>query len=305
MESANSILVLYQGTIGSETALDKAHELALSGGTELHVVEVVDDKPDIGTILFGKPTAGKNVKLSQLADERRKRLERAVNPICSKGIDVSCDAICGNVIQEVIRQVEANNHDLVVLAADRANGSMNGTGAWQHLLRTCPCPVWIVRPDSRAKTRRILAAVNPMRDGTEALGLGRRVLDFAGQVARTECAELTIFHAWDFRGKDLETSRSETTAKVMQRLIEKNRAEHEAALYRLLDSVNLDEVAYDVHMPKGDPCRMIRQFVDENDFDLVVVGYERKNGMSDFLYGNTAEEIIRCLDCPAVAVKRA
>ena len=70
-----------------------------------------------------------------------------------------------------------------------------------HLLRKCPCPVWLVKPESAKVYQTILAAVDvdfdypPEELNTRHL-LIQQILKMAGSLAVSECAELHIIHAW-------------------------------------------------------------------------------------------------------------
>ena len=83
---------------------------------------------------------------------------------------------------ELIHQILLDQHDLVVV------GGGAETGLWHalfgntstHLLRQCPCPVWVARPMPEEGPRHILVASNLTPASEAALQQGIALLHLAG-----------------------------------------------------------------------------------------------------------------------------
>jgi universal stress protein E len=101
----------------------------------------------------------------------------------------------GHPFIEVIHAVLRDGHDLVIKPARQLPGAGRLFGSTDlHLLRKCPCPVWIDRETEREELsagaagpspcRRVVAAVDPLQPGTEALN--GRILDTAAAVAEQD-----------------------------------------------------------------------------------------------------------------------
>jgi hypothetical protein len=88
----------------------------------------------------------------------------------------------------MIRQVLRDQHDLVILAAEGKNGVKERLfgGTSMQLMRKCPCPVWVIKPTSREKQMRILAAVDTTRGlpGCPRESLNPLILQLASSLAR-------------------------------------------------------------------------------------------------------------------------
>ena len=91
---------------------------------------------------------------------------------------------------EVINAVQRNGYDLLMKVArpsgklaERLFGSSD-----MHLLRKCPCPVWIDRPDCAHPYQNILAAVDPI--GHTGEGINRLIMDLATSLAQRDQARL-------------------------------------------------------------------------------------------------------------------
>lgn len=54
---------------------------------------------------------------------------------------------------------------------------------------------------------------------------------------------------------------------------------------------------------EGRPSRTIRNTIDEEGIDLVVMGTSGKHGMDRFLLGSVAEKVVRTASCPVLVVR--
>ena len=91
-----------------------------------------------------------------------------------------------------------------------------------HLLRKCPCPVWIDRLGGATGYRRMLAAVDPFDD--ESGDLQRLILDLATSLAEREHATLDVVHAWELPGESmLANGRGRIPRTELDLLLEANR----------------------------------------------------------------------------------
>ncbi len=103
------------------------------------------------------------------ADTRQ--LEKVIALIRSLGVQVSIKVLHGTPFIAIIREVLWNGHDLVMITAENRRSLKNvlfGTTT-MHLMRKCPCPVWVMKPD-QPKQQKISwpLSIQPhlMRNGT-------------------------------------------------------------------------------------------------------------------------------------------
>jgi len=80
-----------------------------------------------------------------------------------------------------------------------------------HLLRKCPCPVWIMKPPEKSKYSSILAAVDfdPVNPKVSDQVLNREILELASSLALTDSASLHIVHAWEAFAESTMLSRGD------------------------------------------------------------------------------------------------
>nr|WP_240936997.1 universal stress protein [Halomicrobium mukohataei] len=54
----------------------------------------------------------------------------------------------------------------------------------------------------------------------------------------------------------------------------------------------------------GEPYRQIRNYVEENDIDLVVMGTHGRSGVERFLLGSVTEKLVRTSAAPVMTVRQ-
>ncbi len=98
------------------------------------------------------------------------------------------------IIQHVLR----HGHDLLIKEARGVTGprAILFHPTDRHLLRKCPCPVWMIRPERHAAYQRILAAVDAFSDDEINRDLNLRILELASSQSARSGAELHVVHAY-------------------------------------------------------------------------------------------------------------
>lgn len=80
------------------------------------------------------------------------------------------------------------------------------------------------------------------------------------------------------------------------------KAEAEAATGRVADEAAARGVSVEEHVTAGSPSRAIRNFVADNDIDLVVMGSHGRSGLSRVVLGSVAEKVLRRTRVPVLVV---
>ena len=214
---------------------------------------------------------------------------------------------------EIIRAVLRDDHNLVIKSPDdpdfldRIFGSDD-----MHLLRKCPCPVWLIKSQAPKNYRRILAAVDidgsyPPMEMESRRRLNRQILELASSLAVADFSELHVVHAWDaigetaMRGAFLDMPQEEVDSYV-----EQVRQQRGKSLKKLLSELSGEVLEYlkpKPHLVKGWARKEIPALAKEIDADLVVMGTVARTGIPGFIMGNTAETILNQLDCSVLAIK--
>ena len=78
---------------------------------------------------------------------------------------------------------------------------------------------------------------------------------------------------------------------------------HGEWLNELLEHHDFNGIDLKVHLEKGDAGKVIPTLVEEKQADIVVMGTVARTGIEGFFIGNTAEKILRNVDCSVLTVK--
>lgn len=292
-------------------ALARSVNLAESNQARLRVV-MVAEKISLG---MGMPEGGPISEQLQnaLLRDSEELLKSAIRPYRDR-VDIDTGVLVGTPFLEVIREVLRSKHDLVVKTAedlewlDRLFGSDD-----MHLLRKCPCPVWLLKPGVPRRFRNILAAVDvddaySPRELELRLTLNDQVLKLATSLAVTEFARLHIGHAWDaigvgsLRSGFLRSLQAQLALYIEQiRLHRKDNLDR--LLQRLASDVGPEVLEIQPHLVNGTPREAIPALASAVEADLVIMGTVTRTGIPGFIVGNTAEMILSQITCSVLAVK--
>ena len=124
------------------------------------------------------------------ADLRRRLLNLAAD-YSDTGLSMDVVVAIGDAATEITRQVIQDEHDLVVKTADGFStaGRLFGSVA-KSLLRLCPCPVWLLKPDIHGEFDRVLVAIDVDSHDAAHAQLNRRMLELAYSIAQRDKAHL-------------------------------------------------------------------------------------------------------------------
>jgi len=314
MKRFKDILCVVEPGGACESALGRAVTLAENNQAGLTVV-VLTERVTAG---IGMPEGGPgSVDLqAAMVCAHEQGLEALVDPYRTQ-IEIKTKVLTGTPFLEIIREVLRNGRDLVIKIPetrdwlDRLFGSDD-----MHLLRKCPCPVWLIKPQAPKSYRCLLAAVDvddtcPPAELESRRRMNRQILEIATSLALSDFAELHIVHAWHaiaehtLRGAFMHAPEEKVIAYV-----EQVRRRHEQALDALLREVNSnlaqDAMSYlkpQTHLVKGWAHKEIPALAKRIESDLVVMGTVARTGVPGFIMGNTAETILNQIDCSVLAIK--
>jgi len=198
---SNILLIADEGTDYS-AALKRGVTLARNNQARLTICVIVDAIPD--EMRMGIIAITPAELLDIAVTEKRDWLEEAVKSVAADGVSLKVKVLIGKPFIEIIRQVLGNDYDLIIKCAEVAGGlrDMLFGSTDMHLMRKCPCPVWIIKPTENHKYDRILAAIDQDPEEPVKDALNRQILEMSISLALAESSELHIVHAWTLLGED-------------------------------------------------------------------------------------------------------
>ena len=297
-----------------KSAIERAVTLAENNQAGLTVVDVA---PRV-TAGIGMPEGGPISADLQAAvvSTHAQELETLVDPY-RKRIKIQTKILVGTPFLEIIREVLRKGSDLVIKNPETADWLDRLFGSDDmHLLRKCPCPVWLVKPKAAGPYRRVLATVDVDESYTEdeletRRKLNRQVLELASSLALSEFAELHVVSVWNpFAEGIMHTTMMSTPEEEINSYVNKTRRLHEENLDQLMNKTirNMGKQASryidpTTHLLKGSARKEIPGLAKRIEADLVVMGTVARTGVSGFIMGNTAETILNQIDCSVLAIK--
>lgn len=307
-----NILYVNETDAQQTSAMVRAVSLAKSNHANLTVVDVIPD--EVITAAAGLPLDGPSARelKAEVTVNRRKILTSQIAQF-HQGIDIRLQVTTGRRFLEVIRMVLSDGFDLVIKPAenpdwmDRLFGSDD-----MHLLQTCPCPVWLIKPSEKAGYRSVLAAVDidPADRVSSPNDLNRTILELAASIALSDHASLHLVHAWDpsaeqafLRQKGGSTESVDTYVRNKQAIHQKGLSSLEAFLKEWVTADCRETIDPQLHLIQGSPGKMTPRLAKDVSADLVVMGTIVRTGISGLIIGNTAEAVFHQLKCSILAVK--
>jgi universal stress protein E len=312
MKRFKNILYVNETGVNQSSAIARAVSLAKHNQADLTIVDVIPD--EVIAAAVGLPPDGPSAEelKTEVAVNRRRALAALIAPF-QQGIDIQIQVLTGKRFLEVIRMVLSQSFDLVVKPAedpdwmDRLFGSDD-----MHLLRKCPCPVWLIKPSANIRFKTVLAAVDidPVNPMPAKQDLNRTILELAGSIALADNASLHLVHAWDASAEQTFLSQKGISAESVDAYVGKKKTLHENGLSTLGIALKewsktsaLKTIAPRLHLIQGPAKKIIPQLANDLSADLVVMGTIARAGISGFIIGNTAEAVFYQQICSVLAVK--
>jgi len=298
-----SILFVTNKPEEGKEAFERAAQLALRNDAELTVVGIV--KVSKLGALIGNETVSLGDLQQRLVSERSTQLEETIAALENDKLAVSSKVLLGGGFVEIIQEVLQNEHDLVIKTAESWSG-MNATlfgSSDLHLMRKCPCPVWIVKPTLGHRYGRILAAVDTDPISSDQEKLNRLIMDLATSLAELEDSQLHVVHAWDLQGDDWMAARVALSDQQITTISQEVRSQHQVAFNNLLAQYESERIRMTAHLVDGRAGMVIPEQAKRHDVELVIMGTVARTGLPGFIIGNTAENVLNQVECSVLTLK--
>ncbi|MHA7815246.1 MAG: universal stress protein [Pseudohaliea sp.] len=314
MKEVRRLLCVVRETDAQAAALVRhADTLARSLQAELTLLDVL---PELDPALRLIPHAPPFTKLGEhRRTERLESLDKLAREVGAQAPRLRVRE--GIFFVEVIREVVQTSQDLLITNAEKAVGLRRFfSNEDLRLLRKCPCPIWLLRPERPPQPKRILVAMDcgVEYDDTRLAtnrDLNRTLLRHALELGTASHADVHLVHAWRALSESYaRTLLSDVSAEEQEQFIGELQHLHEESMRSVLADAareGLEEalsfVGPSTHVIRGEPREVVPALARDLDVDLVVMGTMARTGIAGFFMGNTAEAIIDQLHCSLLALK--
>lgn len=298
MKRFRNILVVPEHLNADDPALQRAIDLADANAARLTVAGLLEaqEMPEYLVPLH-----------REVVDHMQEQLEIAAEPARERGVPVRTKLLIGRSFVEIISSALVEKHDLVMKTArgrGQAQPRLFGSVA-QHLLRKCPCPVWIVDPQQSPDRRGVLAAVDTDTTDPVQRALNVKIMELASSLAILETTPLHVAHAWSVPYEDMiHHSPFLRVSKVeASNYIKDTEERHRKRFEALVEPFRRYNPGISLHFAKGIPERVITDIAREHNVGVVVMATVARTGIPGLLIGNTAENVLSRIDTSVLTVK--
>ncbi|MDX2502899.1 MAG: universal stress protein [Gammaproteobacteria bacterium] len=306
MKRFKNILLVCNFEVKQRRAVERAVSLAKQNDAHLTVFSVVKDLP--ANVSMAITIMSPQELLDLVLNDQQERINAMVEDMNQQGINASAQVMIGTPFLEVIRQVLRDKHDLVILAAEGKGGlkeRLFGSTS-MHLMRKCPCPVWVVKPKGDVNYKRILAAVDTTINfpDPEHKSLNPLILQLASSLAQIDKSQFHVVQVWSVFAEGYMEGRGGLDNDSIHRVRKQVKQQYKIWLERLLASVGLKKTVTQTHMLRNEDTAMaIVKLVKNEKIDLLVIGTVCRTGLAGFFIGNTAEKVLSEVNCSVLTVK--
>ena len=271
-----SIAVVVDPLQKTHPALQKAAALAAQCGARVTL---------LNTFVLPQPMA--DVALISARDiidaalhDRRRKLEKLATTLRKRGLRVQCVVEWDHPEHEaVVRYVLAAKPDLLVAETSHHNRLVRwilSNTDWE-LIRSCPCPLWLVRGGALPKKPKVLVAVDPGHLHARRSQLDSRLLRAAQTLVGNIGGTISLIHA-----DDVQESRIDAVERLANRhgVLPANR-----------------------YVFPGPATRVLPEAVWHVGADILLLGAVSRSRLDQPFIGTTAERVIDRVECDVFVVK--
>ncbi len=288
MTKKESILVVVDPTTDEQPAVEHGMALARQFGWRVELFICAYSAPLVGSQLLNAEKL-ERAKLGYL-EKQRKRLDEIARPYVAEGIDVGTGAAWDHPLYEgIIRQTLHADPRLVIKDThyhSKLTRTLFTNTDW-HLIRSCPAPLWLVKPDTSMDEPIVLVAVDPMHDNDKPATLDARLVAEGFAVADQLGGVVHVFHAYNpFIDPD-DPKRVEDA--------------HVSAMQKLATDLQVPDER--THVRPGNTVDLLPQLAREIGAAVVVMGAVSRSRLEHAIVGSTAENVLDLLPCDVMIVK--
>lgn len=203
--------------------------------------------------------------------------------------------------EAIIQEVLSGEHDLLLKMThqhDKLEAVIFTPTDW-HLLRKCPCPVWMVNDRPWPENGTALVAVNLASEKQYHNALNEKLIkETIGLAGHINHTEVHLIGAYPITPVNIAIELPDFDPGVYSDAI---RGQHLVAMKALRQQFCIDEKF--THVEKGLPEEVIPDLAEHLQAGIVVLGTVGRTGLSAAFLGNTAEQVVDHLRCDLLVIK--
>jgi universal stress protein E len=278
--------------------------LAKSTGAELELLVCYYNRYLAEDFLFRSPSLEKARNRDIASHE--KHLEEIAAPLRAEGIAVKTSVAWDHPLHDgIVRQAVLYHADIVIKDSHHHSAAARAllTHTNWHLIRTCPTPLWLVKPHELAAQPAFIAAIDPNHEHDKPAALDDKILQLSKSIAGAVGGVVHAFHSYD-AGNAVAAATANAAIPVSLPLDNIERqiyADHSKRFHEVTELHNIDDDK--VHLVSGVTHEELPAIAEQIGADVVVMGAVARNRWKRLLIGATAERTLEHLPCDLLIVK--
>ena len=209
----------------------------------------------------------------------------------------------GDPVDQIVSQARDSDATLLVLGSNGRSGSLRylfGSVA-AKVSRAAPCPVLVTRPECGTLGadgfKRALVAVDFSALSDEVVKAASKIVGADGH--------LTLVHVWQEPAHfAVETALAGVREQVVTGL-EQARSARIDELQAMANSDLVRQTDVGTCLEVGTPAHAILERLEQDEFDLIVVGAHGRESAAEHVIGTVADRVLRHAKVPVLLVPRA
>ena len=304
MSENEKILVIVEPDNHPHEVVERASWLAELNNCDLHLI-LCD--PDVGALSTGIFLSNETRDLAQqIRTAQKEMIDDIALDARGRGINVSTDVLEQRPVSDAILQIALDMHPRYVVKGTEyhsiAERAIFVDTDWQ-LIRTCPFPLWLVKPHEMTKQPVVVAAVDPVHSHDKPAALDQLIVKTAKAITGPVDGEVHLLHTYQrIAGIGREATKTFKPIRLpIDDLSKKIQAEHREQLDALAAANDID--ADHTHQLPGSTRDLLPTFARTHGADVVVMGALARWGLRRMIIGSTAEKVLDHLPCDILIVR--
>ncbi len=304
MQTISKILSVVDPTADAQPAMHRAAWLAEKTGAELELLVCYYNEYLSGDRLFDSPSLEK--ARHEVMANQEKHLEELAEPIRKAGVVVTTTAKWDHPLYEgIVRHAVASQADIVFKDTHHHSAVERAflTNTDWNLIRTCPTPLWLVKPHDLADEPVMVAAIDPMNQHDKPAALDDEILKISKLLSEKVHGHVHAFHSYDPRIA-VATATANAYIPVSLPFDEIEQQMHEDHEKRFREITSFHGVDEDhSHLVAGLTHEELPLIAENLEADVVIMGAVARNRWKRLFIGATAERTLEHLPCDLLIVK--
>ena len=304
MQNLSKILAVVDPTVQDQPAMHRAAWLASATGAELELLVCYYNEYLSGDRLFDSPSLEK--ARAEIMGVQSKHLEELAESLRKNGVRVTTAAIWDHPLHDgIVRHAITIGADIVFKDTHHHSAVARAllTNTDWNLIRTCPMPLWLVKPTEFSDTPAFIAAIDPMNEHDKPAALDDEILQLCKMLAGHVGGEVHAFHSYDPRIA-VATATANAYIPVSLPFDEIEQQMHEDHQKRFGEITSFHGLDDDkAHLTSGLTHEELPLLAEKLDAAIVVMGAVARNRWKRLFIGATAERTMEHLPCDLLIVK--